>query len=88
MTPRHAIACRGCGARLGRLNEPVHRSGVLAGQRQPYARVVTVEAGVRLFLDLAFRRVELHCPACGACGRTLDAGKFRGVVQVGEGRAA
>ena len=75
---RGAVTCRACGAALGRLNDPRRYAGAAA----PGSRVVTLAPGVRLFVDLAFRRVELHCPHCGACGRTLDAGKFRGVAQV------
>ena len=73
---RGDICCRSCGALLGRINR-----GDRHAPRGIVTRIVTVESGVWLFLDLAMARVELHCPACGACGRTFDREKLRGVVQ-------
>lgn len=72
---RHAITCRHCGAVLGRINR-----GDRNARRGVATRIVTVLPGVRVFLDLAMARVELHCPTCGACGRTLGKEAIRAVV--------
>ena len=72
---RHAVTCRSCGVLLGRINRGDRnvRHGVAT-------RIVTAAPGVRVFLDLAMARAELHCPNCGACGRTLSKEAIRAVV--------
>jgi hypothetical protein len=76
---RRDVRCRQCHALLGLLNDR-DRHRTPPGVDPISARIVTTEPGVRVFVDVLFRRVELHCPQCGACGRTFDRGKLRGVV--------
>lgn len=72
---RTAARCRHCGAVVGWVNRPDRPA-----RRGPSARILTAAPGVRVFHDLLMGRVQLSCPACGGCARTIGAESIRGVV--------